>query len=652
MYGMMEIRAENSYKRLKRELDCCPYITGIEREWLTAYLLQHRIVSLNEIDLKKEMEYRSFVWDSEEIVESKKVYYAGALESCLLSYRQGLPEYQELLEELKTCRQFSRPVHNKVLHFLLIQGIHHIHEIDYKLRQQFDAYLKETHCKKPLEYIKALDCLKLQVIQNRSQNRKFEKPRLAFREEPIFLLYHPDYETAMKFYYLQNKEEAVFDFALSAARKLKKQIFSMLMMALEKKMNRKNRRELYLVPLKKLYLYCAEQGIEDLEALEEEEIEGFRESMDGRVGTKTQIYMQIVDNTRKHLFLCAKETNWEANVWYLERFQMKGERMNPADPVESLRFYGIHDLENRKYLKKYMRYCLGITSKAVHTIRVEHYNICRFLQYCDRKGWKVNSITEKEMGLYFLQLENSKIQAETFNQQVADLHLFFQYLVVKGSREKIPFWNRYYLKKTLPVHYDRVVSEEVLEKLLLHLKYFPEHLRLMYLHLFCLGLRVNEVCCIRGDAYSWNGQDAWLRIYQYKVKVDKQIPIPAVLYRQMVVYIQKHRIGPEEFVFHRKDGRAYHVGTFCVQVKALCQRYGISCGDYIFRSHDYRHRMGTKLYAGGASVQAVRDYLGPVHENMTRQYLDLIPETIDQANENYFQKESSLGNQFLMRKEL
>ena len=174
----------------------------------------------------------------------------------------------------------------------------------------------------------------------------------------------------------------------------------------------------------------------------------------------------------------------------------------------------------------------------------------------------------------------------------------------------------------------------------------------MYLHLFCLGLRVNEVCCIRGDAYSWNGQDAWLRIYQYKVKVDKQIPIPAVLYRQMVVYIQKHRIGPEEFVFHRKDGRAYHVGTFCVQVKALCQRYGISCGDYIFRSHDYRHRMGTKLYAGGASVQAVRDYLGHVHENMTRQYLDLIPETIDQANENYFQKESSLGNQFLMRKEL
>ena len=52
MYGMMEIRAENSYKRLKRELDCCPYITGIERDWLTAYLLQHRIVSLNEIDLK------------------------------------------------------------------------------------------------------------------------------------------------------------------------------------------------------------------------------------------------------------------------------------------------------------------------------------------------------------------------------------------------------------------------------------------------------------------------------------------------------------------------------------------------------------------------------------------------------------------------
>ena len=134
---------------------------------------------------------------------------------------------------------------------------------------------------------------------------------------------------------------------------------------------------------------------------------------------------------------------------------------------------------------------------------------------------------------------------------------------------------------------------------------------------------------------------------RYKAKTEKVIPIPTSLYQQMVAYIQKYRIGPDEFVFHRKDGRAYHTGTFCTQMKSLCRKYGIDCGEYIFRSHDYRHMIGTKLYQGGASVQAVRDYLGHVHENMTRQYLDLIPEAIDQANEKYFQKENSLGSRFL-----
>ena len=30
---------------------------------------------------------------------------------------------------------------------------------------------------------------------------------------------------------------------------------------------------------------------------------------------------------------------------------------------------------------------------------------------------------------------------------------------------------------------------------------FPEHLRMMFLHLWCIGLRISEVCTLKGDAY-------------------------------------------------------------------------------------------------------------------------------------------------------
>ena len=40
---------------------------------------------------------------------------------------------------------------------------------------------------------------------------------------------------------------------------------------------------------------------------------------------------------------------------------------------------------------------------------------------------------------------------------------------------------------------------------------FPEHLRLMYLHLWGIGLRISEVCSLKGDAYYIQGRDAWIQ---------------------------------------------------------------------------------------------------------------------------------------------
>ena len=86
-----------------------------------------------------------------------------------------------------------------------------------------------------------------------------------------------------------------------------------------------------------------------MERLEEMEINLFREKLKSLEVDKDDIYIQIVDNIRKFLFLRAKKTNWEANVWYMERFNLQSDRMNPASPVVRIPFMQVHDKENRRY---------------------------------------------------------------------------------------------------------------------------------------------------------------------------------------------------------------------------------------------------------------------------------------------------------------
>lgn len=51
----------------------------------------------------------------------------------------------------------------------------------------------------------------------------------------------------------------------------------------------------------------------------------------------------------------------------------------------------------------------------------------------------------------------------------------------------------------------------------------------------------------------------------------------------------------------------------------------IQNGEYIFKSHDYRHTVATNFYEHGVSIQSIRDYLGHTFEEMTMQYIDYMP---------------------------
>ncbi len=280
-----------------------------------------------------------------------------------------------------------------------------------------------------------------------------------------------------------------------------------------------------------------------------------------------------------------------------------------------------------------MKYELGIAGQTLSTVTRRYRFIRNFLTGLDRD---VRQCTLEDVESHIKKLQESKLMAKGFNERLLGIRHFFKYLEVKGHIEKVPFRAEYYFKKEQPIHHDRSVEYEVYMEIMRKLPLFPEHLRCMFLHLWCIGLRASEVCTLKGNAYYRQGDDAWIQVYQVKMKTYKRIPIPEGLYRIMQVYLKKNQIGPDEYIFKNSRNGACNYNTFRQQMVKCCMKHGIAEGNYIFQSHDYRHTVATMFYDNEVSIQSIRDYLGHAYKEMTRQYIDYMPRKLAEANEEYF----------------
>ncbi len=544
-------------------------------------------------------------------------------------------------EELEACTEVQGVGRNKLKRFLLEMRVHSIAEMDYPLRQAYEKYLKdEQNIQRPDRYLLAYDRVKQYSIRQQMQTLAGRQQcRWQMGDQVLFIPYHPDQGLAMEFDSVRNKSNMVWDFTRTCPLTLKEQIFTALNAMIDR-FKEPRRREQKLTGLQYLYDFCTEAGIGDIgkmDGLQTRQFESYLDIRTDSTSRKEQL-LPSLNFCRKAVFLQDEEIRWDANVWYLERLHLPKNRVNPSGSRSSISFLEIADAENRRYAQEYMKYQVGVTGLAVSTITTKYEGIRNFLVWLCERGGTAAGCTAGQMDEYIRELQDKRIIAKTYNEYLAGIHQFFRFLEVRGYIGKVPFHLEYYQKKMLPRHHDRSVPAEVCTEMMSKLHLLPEHLRCMYLHLWCLGLRISEVCTLKGNAYSMEGQDAWIQVYQIKMKNYKRIPIAEGLYRIMQVYIKRHGIGPDDYLFTNRDGGAYRSVTFQYQMKKFCREQEVEGGEYLFRSHDYRHTVATMLYDSGVSLQGVRDYLGHNYEEMTQQYLDYMPMKIAKENEEFFRQ--------------
>ena len=547
---------------------------------------------------------------------------------------------QKIAEELAECPGIEKRWMKKLAKFLVQSGIGHISEMDYPLRAEYEIYLGATpqwkkNCLKTFDKVVKYEIQKqMQTLSGRQKNQ------WKYRNQILFLPYHPDQGIASEFEESRKSDILIWDFEKACPEKLKQQIFGGLDYILHNCNKDPRFKRKKLLTLQYFYTFCVENDISDVEMLEKTDIEKYLIYIENsrKEANLDMQAMAVVTICRKESFVNSADIHWYAGVWYLDRLHLPKDRVNPSASKEGISFLEIHDLSNRKYAQEYMKYELGITGQAVSTILKRYLSVREFIVFLEHKEVPVCGCGREHADAYFRKLLGRNLGAKGFNERVFGITHFYKFLAVRRYVDRVPFRQKYYMQKVMPVHHDRSVEMETYIGIMQKLRYFPEHLRCMFLHLWCLGLRGSEVCTLKGGAYYRQGGDFWIQIYQIKTKGYKRIPVPEGLYEIMRVYIKKHQIEPEEYIFKNTKGGAFLYPTFRAQMLKYCRENQIQGGEYIFKSHDYRHTVASLFYDHEVSLQSIRDYLGHMYDEMTQQYIDYMPRRIEAANEEYFEE--------------
>lgn len=259
-------------------------------------------------------------------------------------------------------------------------------------------------------------------------------------------------------------------------------------------------RRRYLEPLKILISFCQTQGIDDIEEMDAADENRFYMYISQRSKEIRKQGSMIVEFSRRTLFLADSDTNWNASVWYLERFRFDMSRVNASVPIRSISFTKIQIQENRKNLQLYGKYLVGISDMAISNIRTTIGFLTQFLLYLDDRGMELTELVAEDIRDYAVYLGTTDIKYSTVNRYIMSIHTFFQFLQMK--KVDVPqFYPEQYLQKGYSEHNDRSVPERTVVQILNELPTFPEHLQLMYLILLCTGIRKSEVCTIKGGAF-------------------------------------------------------------------------------------------------------------------------------------------------------
>lgn len=437
-----------------------------------------------------------------------------------------------------------------------------------------------------------------------------------------------------------------WDLGGDVAQTVKLQIDLLLNYVIKSVKNKEERRNRYLLPLKYLLCYVKNSGLQDILKMDAAQEAKFAFLLRKQMGKSNVNATKFIAFCRKTLFLEAKEINWEANVWYVEKLNISPERYSLSSTIDKFRFLDIRREDNRKMLQEYLKYLFVVTNLNLGTIRIKQTYIKEFLRYLEEQEKAILTIDAISIKEYFEKLSMQRISPQSYNNKIRAVTIFLQYLQVKDDINHLTIPVFFYKKKSYPKNHEVRDLDKKLDLLMLHLSKFPEQLRIMSLILLYTGINKGKLFLLRNADFYYENEDSWMKV----PSTNRSVPIPDILHLLVLRYSEKNHIDIERLLFLNRD-KKYTARSFEEAITKQCLKSGILDGEYVFKGNGYQKELCKALYRNGTSIQAIREYMGYSTDETVKKYIGWVDEKVAKKSDEFFkQEENSLGGKLLMAK--
>lgn len=462
------------------------------------------------------------------------------------------------------------------------------------------------------------------------------------------MMYLPDYFIGnnSQSFRKEDLEILYWHFGNEVNETVKLQIERLLKYAVKIIKNKEERRKRYLLPLKYLFCYAENSGLQDIlkmEAAQEAEVALLLRKQMGESNVNATKFIAFC---RKTLFLEAKEINWEANVWYVEKLNISPERYSLSSTIDSFSFLDIRREDNRKMLQEYLKYLFVVTNLNLGTIRIKQTYIKEFLKYLEKPEKAITTIDDNSVKEYFEKLSIQRISPQSYNNKIQAVTIFLQYLQMKDYINHFAIPVFFYKKKSYPKNHEVRDLDKKLDLLMLHLSEFPEQLRIMSLILLYTGINKGKMFLLRNADFYYENEDSWMKV----PGTNRSVPIPDILHLLVLGYSEKNHIDIERLLFLNRD-KKYTARCFEEAITKQCLKFGLLDGEYVFKGNGYQKELCKALYQNGTSIQVIREYMGYSTDETVKKYIGWVDEEVARKSDELFkQEERSLGGNLLMEK--
>ena len=437
-----------------------------------------------------------------------------------------------------------------------------------------------------------------------------------------------------------------WDLGRDVVQTVKLQIDLLLNYIVKAVKNKEQRRNRYLLPLKYLLCYVENSGLQDILKMDAAQEAEFALLLRKQMGESNVDATKFIAFCRKTLFLEAKEINWEANVWYVEKLNISPERYSLSSTIDSFSFLDIRREDNRKMLQEYLKYLLVVTNLNLGTIRIKQTYIKEFLRYLEEQEKAIITIDVISIKEYFDKLSMQRISSQSYNNKIRAVTIFLQYLQVKDDINYFTIPVFFYKKKSYPKNCEVKNLDKKLDLLTLYLSEFPDQLRIMSLILLYTGINKGKMFLLRNVDFYCENEDSWMKV----PGTNRSIPIPDILHLLVLRYSEKNHIDIERLLFLNRD-KKYTARSFEEAITKQCLKSGILDGEYIFKGNGYQKELCKALYQNGTSIQTIREYMGYSTDETVKKYIGWVDQEVARKSDELFkQEESSLGGNLLMAK--